>query len=58
MEKRVCTKCGNVMREGYYLGGEYACSYECAVALYGGDIAQMEEDLNDGSDECYYTVWE
>lgn len=58
---RRCDHCGKPMKEGYYLGGEYACSDECALALYNGDKAQMDEDLshaeeNDG--ECYWTEWE
>ena len=50
---RRCDHCGKPMREGYYLSGEYACSDECALALYHGDKAQMEED-----GECYWTEWE
>ena len=37
------TIAGNPMKEGYYLGGEFACSDECALALYHGDKAQMDE---------------
>ena len=31
---RVCDACGKWITEGYYLDGDYACSDECAVALY------------------------
>ena len=31
---RRCSHCGNLMREGYLLGNEYACSTECRNALY------------------------
>lgn len=58
---RRCDHCGRAMREGYYLGGEYACSDECALALYHGDKAQMEEDLSHAEEEdgeCYWTEWE
>ena len=58
---RRCDHCGKPMREGYYLGGEYACSDECALALYHGDKAQMEEDLSHAEEEdgeCYWTEWE
>ncbi len=58
---RRCDHCGKPMREGYYLGGEYACSGECALALYHGDKAQMEEDLSHAEEEdgeCYWTEWE
>ena len=43
---RTCDNCGKPMLEGYYLGGEHACSDECALALYGGDKKQMEDDLS------------
>ena len=49
------------MKEGYYLGGEYACCDECALALYNGDKEQMEEDLSHAQEEdgeCYWTEWE
>nr|DAE30235.1 MAG TPA: protein of unknown function (DUF3330) [virus sp. ct5rm7] len=58
---RRCDHCGKPMKEGYYLGGEYACSDECALALYHGDQAQMEEDLSHAEEEdseCYWTEWE
>ena len=58
---RRCDHCGKPMKEGYYLGGEYACSDECCLALYNGDKKQMEEDLSHAEEdfsECYYTEWE
>lgn len=58
---RRCAHCGKPMMEGYHLGGEYACSEECALALYGGDREQMEEDLSHAEEddgECYWTEWE
>ena len=59
---RVCSHCGKHFHEGYFLGGEYACSEECAVALYGGDREQFEADLEmeetePGTTECYWSVW-
>lgn len=59
---RVCSHCGKHFHEGYYLGDEYACSEECAVALYGGDREQFEADLEmeetePGTTECYWSVW-
>lgn len=58
---RRCDHCGKPMKEGYYLGGEYACSDECALALYHGDKARMDEDLSHAEEEdgeCYWTEWE
>lgn len=58
---RRCDHCGKPMKEGYYLGGEYACSDRCALALYNGDKAQMDEDLSHADEtdgECYWTEWE
>lgn len=42
---------------------EYACGEECAIALYGGDREQFEEDLQTeeqepGTTECYWSVWQ
>lgn len=58
---RRCEHCGKPMKEGYYLGGEFACSDECCLALYNGDKKQMEEDLSHADEadgECYWTEWE
>jgi hypothetical protein len=60
-EVRMCDHCGKPMKEGYYLGGEYACSDECCLALYKGDKEQMDEDLSHAEEndaECYWTEWE
>lgn len=59
---RVCSHCGKHFHEGYFLGDEYACSEECAVALYGGDRELFEADLEAeeeeaGTTECYWSVW-
>lgn len=59
---RVCDKCGHFMKEGYLLGDEYACSYECAVGLYDMPekeaIKQLDKDLAENEDDCYWTEWE
>lgn len=58
---RRCDHCGKPMKEGYYLGGEFACSDKCALALYHGDKAQMDEDLSHADEadgECYWTEWD
>lgn len=59
---RICSHCGRRFHEGYYLGDEYTCSEECAVALYGGDRELFEADLEmeenePGTTECYWSVW-
>lgn len=59
---RICSHCGKRFHEGYYLGDEYACSEECAVALYGGDRELFEADLEmeenePDTTECYWSVW-
>lgn len=63
-ELRVCSYCGRTMKEGYYLGGEYACSDECRNELYRKDGMTDEEceaaylkDYEYSPDECYYTEW-
>lgn len=58
---RRCVVCGKPIKEGYYLGGEYACSDDCALALYNGDEKQMYIDLHypdKASGECYWAAWE
>ena len=63
---RVCDNCGKVMHEGYTLGGEHACCDECAIELYkdanGNVYPDAEElfytDLEENSDDCYWTAWE
>lgn len=59
---RICSHCGQRIEEGFYLDGDYACSRECAVALYNGDEAQLEADIQAemntcGSTDCYHTAW-
>lgn len=59
---RVCSRCGKYFHEGWFLGDEYACSEECAVALYGGNRELFEADLEmeenePGTTECYRSVW-
>lgn len=65
---RICTHCGKTMDEGYILGAEYACSYECAVKVYMKDNTSEEEakrlldnDLEYDEENCvgevYYTDW-
>lgn len=58
---RICSHCGKVMLEGYYLAGEYACSDECAIALYNGDKQAFEADIANADDddaEVYWTEWD
>jgi len=58
---RRCVICGKPMKEGYYLGGEYACSDDCTLALYNGDEKQMYIDLHHADEdggECYWIAWE
>lgn len=62
-EIRRCSHCGKIMKEGWVLGDEYACSWECAVALYDGDEEQLNADLDEedshcGSTDCYWTEWD
>jgi hypothetical protein len=59
---RICSHCGDFMNEGYMLDYEYACSDECAIALYGGDEAQLREDIRQSVEEeiCgdfFWTQW-
>lgn len=59
---RVCSNCGVRMKEGYQLGCEYACSDECAIAIYDGDETQLRADLDEewwrpGSTDCMWTYW-
>lgn len=59
---RICSHCGKKIEEGYHLSGEYACSDECAIALYDGNEQQLKEDLEEeenesGSTDCYWTTW-
>ena len=62
----VCENCGKFIHEGYTLAGEHACSDECAIQLYrdkdGNVYPNAEEifrqDIEDNSDDCYWTAWE
>ena len=58
---RVCTHCGRFMTEGYLLETQYACSDECAIALYEGDEAQLREDIRASVEEedgdFFWTEW-
>jgi hypothetical protein len=54
---RVCDNCGRFMCEGYLLDTRYACSDECAIALYEGDEAQLREDIGDGDGDYFWTEW-
>ena len=69
---RVCSECGKFMTEGYYLSGDYACSYGCAVKNYmhtsynhsdDGVVSEetakelLEEDLEIDDKECLGEVY-
>lgn len=54
---RLCDHCGKFFEEGYILVTEYACSDECAVALYGGNEVALRADLDQEGDEIYYSDW-
>ena len=54
---RVCTNCGKFMTEGYLLCIDYACSDECAIALYDGDEERLREDIGEGDGDFFYTEW-
>ena len=42
---RRCTHCGKLMKEGYLLGGEYACIDECRNAIYCPDDEEQATRL-------------
>ena len=54
---RLCDHCGKFFEQGYILVTEYACSDECAVALYGGNEEALRADLAEEGDEIYYSDW-
>ena len=61
-EIRKCNICGKPMLYGYTMyDTEYACSDECLLKSYGGDVKAMEADfadhLNEGDAECFWTCW-
>lgn len=46
IEKRICSHCGKVHTEGWYLSeldNAYACSDECAMAIYQAHELDEEE---------------
>jgi hypothetical protein len=63
---RYCDVCGKWHTEGYYVGEyEYACSEDCAIALYNGDANAFRADLAllDDPETCdnaptYWTEWD
>lgn len=69
MGVQICSECGKLICEGYYIAGEYACSHECGVKNYMGSFGLNEEeaaeafgeDLAANGNEClpdvYYTEW-
>jgi hypothetical protein len=60
---RYCDNCGKWHLEGYCIGDgmEYACSEECAIALYGGDkealYADMPVDEDNNLTDDAVTYW-
>lgn len=58
---RICSNCGKFMCKGYYLETRYACSDECAIALYDGNERQLREDIkrsvDDEDGDCFWTEW-
>lgn len=58
---RVCSRCGELMTEGYYLDGEYACSRSCAMSVLGWDEKEFDEKIEKAAGEVnsdiYYTEW-
>lgn len=62
---RICTHCGKHVTSGYQVGGDYACSQMCAIALYDGDEDAFRADLAllddpETADDAptYWTEWE
>lgn len=63
---RYCDVCGKWHVEGYWVGEcDYACSEECAIALFNGDKEAFEAELalldnDETADDCYtyWTAWE
>lgn len=63
---RRCSECGKLMRTGYYLNGDYACSDECRNKIYKTDYdlatdaeaeAQYLEECELHDSDYYYTEW-
>lgn len=55
-EYRICSSCGKAMNKGYLVWYDYACSYDCAVELYDGDVDKFEEELS-RLEDVFYTEW-
>lgn len=63
---RYCDVCGKWHTEGYYVGEyEYACSEDCAIALYNGDanafradLALLDDPETADNAPTYWTEWE
>lgn len=63
---RICDHCGKWHTEGYFVGEyEYACSKECAIALYNGnedafyaDLAMLDDPETEDDAVTYWTEWE
>ena len=63
---RICSHCGKKMEEGYVIGDDFACSDECAIALYKEKWGETEENFKKDLEEeekhfdstgVYYTDW-
>lgn len=56
-EFRVCSECGDIMRDGYVVDGgrEYYCSDKCLEKRYTQE--EWEELYNEGNSDSYYTEW-
>lgn len=62
---RLCSECGKLMKAGYYLGGDYACSDECRNKYFMEDLHCNEEEaernyiqLYEETEEYFYTEWD
>lgn len=71
---RICTSCGKLMVEGYYLRGDYACCQSCGVNSFAGydwrgkkmpfDVAEkifqkkLENPDPNDDEGCRYQEWE
>lgn len=63
---RQCSVCGELMQEGYYLDGNYACCDSCRIDYYmthrGCNTAEeakkaYEKDYQEDDSNFYYTQW-
>jgi hypothetical protein len=63
---RYCDHCGAWHTRGYWVGEqEYACSEDCAIALYNGnekafreDLAMLENEETADDAVTYWTEWD